>query len=126
MNTFDCELYNSVINIESIFMLLKKLICGFLFIILFSGCAQNAALLAPAYTFASTGNAYQAGLSFGSNKVVKNLTGKTTVQNIKNIVSESDTKDKINKANEINQEKFFALVKNRIENTRKVINLSNQ
>ena len=47
------------------------------------------------------------------------------MQNIKNIVSESDTKDKINKANEIDQEKFFALVKNRIENTRKVINLSN-
>tara|TARA_B100000787_G_scaffold169704_1_gene161860 strand:- start:1344 stop:1574 length:231 start_codon:yes stop_codon:yes gene_type:complete len=70
-------------------MILKKIVIGFFLITLFSGCAQNVGLLAPAYTFANTGSVYHAGLSYGSNKVVKSLTGRTTAENIQSFVSEN-------------------------------------
>ena len=47
---------------------------------------QSTALLAPAYTMASTGNIYHAGLSYGSNQAIKNITGKTPTENIKSLV----------------------------------------
>ena len=50
---------------------------------LISGCAQNASLLGPAYTLVSTGNVYQAGLTYGGNEIVTKTTGKSTTQNIK-------------------------------------------
>jgi len=51
-------------------MILKKTFIGIFLLGMLSGCAQNAALLGPAYTFGSTGNIYQAGLTFGSNKAI--------------------------------------------------------
>ena len=64
-------------------MILKKIIITIFFVCLLSGCAQNAALLGPAYTLANTGNIYQAGLTYSSDLVVTKATGKTTSQNLR-------------------------------------------
>ena len=67
-------------------MILKKLIISLSFLCILNGCAQNVALLGPAITGASTGSIYQAGLSYGSNHLVKEITGKTTTENIKSLI----------------------------------------
>jgi len=91
-------------------MILKKIITGLLLIFFLNGCMQSTALLGPVYTLTSTGNIYQAGLSYGSNRAVKSL-----VDNEKIKVEEKES-----------QEEFFALVKSRIEKTSKIIKLANQ
>ena len=48
-------------------------------------CSKYCAL-GPMYTFGTTGNVYQAGLSYGSEKAITSLTGKSTGQNIKEML----------------------------------------
>jgi hypothetical protein len=74
-------------------MIVKKITIGILSIGLLSGCAQNAALLGPAYTLATTGNAYHAGFTFATNEVITKTTGKSAAQNFKEIITikEKDT-----------------------------------
>tara|TARA_B110000261_G_C12746951_1_gene222882 strand:+ start:98 stop:409 length:312 start_codon:yes stop_codon:yes gene_type:complete len=103
-------------------MILKKIIAGLFLLFFLNGCVQSAALLGPAYTLASTGNIYQASFSYGSNHAVKKITGKSTIENIKNLID--NKKSKIDE--EQNYNEFFALVKNRIEKTSKIINSANQ
>ena len=103
-------------------MILKKIIAGLFLLLFLNGCVQSAALLGPAYTMASTGNIYQAGLTYGSNQAVKEITGKYPTENIQSLVD--NKKKKIEE--EKKQEEFFALVKSRIEKTSKIIQLANQ
>ena len=91
----------------------KKTIIGIFFLAFLNGCAQNAALLGPVYTLATSGNIYQAGLSYGSNHAVTKITGKTTTENIKKIL-EADEEDS----------EFEKLVKKQIIETRKKLNLT--
>ena len=91
----------------------KKIIIGIFFLSFLNGCAQNAALLGPVYTLATSGNIYQAGLSYGSNHAVTKITGKTTTENIKKIL-EADEEDS----------EFEKLVKKQIIETRKKLNLT--
>ena len=93
-------------------MKIKKIILGIFFTAFLNGCAQNAALLGPIYTLSSTGSIYQAGASYGSNKVITSLTGKSTAENIKElIIIEKDDSE------------FEKLVKRQIKDTRKKLNL---
>tara|TARA_B110000967_G_C18718404_1_gene476348 strand:- start:264 stop:554 length:291 start_codon:yes stop_codon:yes gene_type:complete len=96
-------------------MILKKLIVGIFLLFVLNGCVQNTAFLGPAYTFATSGSVYQAGLSYGSDKAVMKVTGKSTGENIKEmlVVKEKDSE-------------FQKLVKKRIKETRKKLNLPNQ
>ncbi|MDA9222439.1 hypothetical protein N9O89_01275 [Candidatus Pelagibacter sp.] len=103
-------------------MILKKIIAGLFLLCFLNGCAQSTALLGPAYTLASNGNVFQAGLSYGSDQAVKKVTGKTTTENIKSLI---DNK-KIKLEEEERNEEFFSLVKSRIEKTSKIIQLANQ
>ena len=103
-------------------MILKKIIAGLFLLFFLNGCVQSTALLGPAYTLSSTGNIYQAGLSYGSNQAVKKITGKSPTENIQSLV---DTK-KIKIEEKEKQDEFFALVKSRIEKTSKIIQLANQ
>ena len=50
------------------------LLVSFVFL---SGCFQAIAYLGPAITGASTGKIYQAGLSYGTNMIMEQATGKT-------------------------------------------------
>ena len=103
-------------------MILNKIIAGLFLLFFLNGCVQSAALLGPAYTLASSGNIYQAGLTYGSNKAVKEITGKSPTENIQSLLD--NKKKKIEE--EKKQEEFFALVKSRIEKTSKIIQLANQ
>ena len=103
-------------------MILNKIIAGLFLLFFLNSCVQSAALLGPAYTLASSGNIYQAGLSYGSNQAVKKITGKSPTENIQSLVN--NKKKKIEE--EEKQEEFFALVKSRIEKTSKIIQLANQ
>ena len=96
-------------------MILKKITIALLLLSFLSGCAQNAALLAPAYTLASSGNVYQASFTYGSNEVITRVTGKSAAQNFKEALApnQGDTD-------------FQKLVKRNIAETRKKLNLSNQ
>ena len=103
-------------------MILNKIIAGLFLLFFLNGCVQSTALLGPAYTMASTGNIYQAGLSYGSNQAVKNITGKTPAENIKSLVDNKMIKIEEKEK----QDEFFVLVKSRIEKTSKIIKLANQ
>ena len=92
----------------------KKILLSLIFLTLLNGCAQNSAFLGPAITFASSGNAYQAGFSYGSDKAITKITGKSSGQNIKEILKHKK-KDS----------EFEKLVKKRIEETRKKLNIVN-
>ena len=92
-----------------------KIIIGLFLVCFLSGCAQNAALIGPAYTLATSGNVYHAGLTYGGNEVISRTTGKSATQNFKDIITPKpeDTD-------------FQKLVKKNIEETRKKLNFSNQ
>ena len=103
-------------------MILKKIFAGLFLLFFLNGCVQSTALLGPAYTLVSSGNIYRAGLSYGSNQAVKEITGKSPTENIKSFVEDK----KLKVEEEESQEEFFALVKSRIEKTSKIIQLANQ
>ena len=100
-------------------MILKKLIPWIFLISLLNGCAQNVALLGPALTIGTTGNVMQAGFQIGTNQIVKNETGKDTFTYISDAVEEDKKKKNFNK-------NFTELLENRIKETRKKLNTSNQ
>ena len=102
-------------------MISNNTIAGLFLLLLLNGCVQTTALLGPIYTLASTGNIYQASLSYGSNHAVEKITGKSPTENVQSLV---DNKKKIEEKEK--QEEFFALVKSRIEKTSKIIQLANQ
>ena len=90
----------------------KKIIWLFFFGFL-ANCTSPSAMLTPVYTFSSTGNVYQAGLSYGSNKFIEKITGKTMVENLRDIkLSEED--ENIQKKT-LESEDFYFLVKNKVE-----------
>ena len=97
-------------------MIVKKIITGLFLLTLLNSCAQNIAVLGPAYTLVSTGNVYQAGLTFGSDQAITHLTGKSTSENVKQLLT-SNEQDK--------DTEFFKLVKKNIEQTRKKLNFTN-
>jgi hypothetical protein len=103
-------------------MNLNKMITGLFLLFFLNGCIQSAALLGPAYTLASSGSIYQTGLSYGSNQAVKKITGKSPTENIQSLVNNK----KLKVDEKESEEKFFVLIKSRIEKTSKIIHLANQ
>ena len=96
-------------------MTFKKILIGIFLIGFLSGCAQNVALLGPAYTLSTSGNVYHAGLTYGTNEIIAKTTGKSVAQNFKEalIPKKEDTE-------------FEKLVKRNIEETRRRLKLSSQ
>ena len=76
---------------------------------------QTTAFLGPAVTVASTGNIYQAGLSYGSGKAVSSLTGKTPYENIIEILKPKE-----------NENKIISSAKKKIKKVSKIEDLSTQ
>ena len=70
---------------------MKKIFLLLCFVFL-SGCFQSIALLGPAMTGASTGKIYQAGLSYGTNVIMLQATGKTTTEHMLDILNSNETK----------------------------------
>ena len=104
-------------------MLNKKNICGFLLLILLGACSAPTAMLGPAYSLTS-GNIYQAGFSFGSDKAIAKYTGKSTIENLKDL-SEISKKDENIQKITLESDDFHILVKNNFEKTKKLLKTSN-
>ena len=92
---------------------MKKIIFFIFSLITLSGCVQSTTMLAPALAGFTSGNAYQAGLSYGTNLTIKEKTGKTASEHI------VDYKTK--KTMEINLKN---LIKEHIKLTKKKISLN--
>ena len=91
-----------------------KIIKVFLYIAIgsiLSGCAQSTAMLGPAITLASTGNLSQAGITFVTNKAVKEETGMDTVTFVSKKIEEKQSETKIRRD-------FKKLVETNFEKTR--------
>ena len=104
-------------------MILKKIIISVFAMCFLTGCLQNTAFLGPAVTVASTGNVYQAGLSYGSSQAIKKMTGKTPTENVKSFLDSNNTT--VKEEEEVHDE-FFVLVKDKIEKKSNILNLANQ
>ena len=65
------------------------LLVSFVFL---SGCFQAIAYLGPAIGGASTGKIYQAALSYGTNAMMLQATGKTTTEHMFDILNSKEEK----------------------------------
>ena len=100
----------------------------FLYLVLgffLTGCFQTTAMIGPAITLASTGNMSQAGITFLTNKAIKDETGMNTLEFVSNKIDESKNKKKVDDNFNINDD-FIILVKNNFDKTRKIILTQNQ
>ena len=103
-------------------MIQKKIVFGLFTLSFLAGCASPTAMLGPAYTLNSTGNVLQAGLSYGSNEMITMYTGKTPIENVKEIASNQNNIQK----QTLESEDFYILVKNKIDKTGAILKKSNQ
>ena len=87
--------------------------------IILSGCAQSTAMLGPAITLASTGNASQAGIAFITNKAVQKETGMNTVSFVSQKFEPKNSKTKLKR-------EFKKLVETNFEKTREKLILQDQ
>ena len=107
-------------------MINKELILGLFLFSMLGACTSPTAMLGPAYTFTSTGNIAQAGLSFGSNTLITSYTGKSPIENLEDITSKNLSIKKNIQKQTLQSEDFYQLVKSKIEMTKGKIKLSNQ
>ena len=106
-------------------MINKKLVFGLSMVIFLGACTTPTAMLGPVYTLSSTGNTFQAGLSYGTNELITNYTGKTPIENLQTISSKNNTTGNIQKRT-LESDDFYFLVKNKIEKTSSILKISNQ
>ena len=103
----------------------KKIILGLIIFGFLNACSSPTAMLGPAYTLTSTGSGIQAGLNYGTNQLVTMYTGKTPMENLQEI-SSNNIESENNQKKTLESEDFFHLVKNKLEKTSKILQLSNQ
>ena len=72
IKTFNSTLSCNAKSIIFSIVMSKKTILIVIFFSFLNGCVQNTAMLGPAFTYSSSGNAFQTGLSYGSNQIIKN------------------------------------------------------
>jgi len=70
---------------------MKKILLLLVSFVFLSGCFQSIALLGPAIGGASTGKVYQAALSYGTNVIMLQATGKTTTEHMLDILNSNET-----------------------------------
>ncbi len=135
-----------------LFMWKKNIILYLVLSLFLTGCLQTTAMIGPAITLASTGNISQAGMTFFTNKAIKNKTGMNTLEFVSNKIDEGKKiKNKAIKdetgintlelvSNKIDEGKnkkqvddnfninnnFIILVKNNFDKARKIILMQNQ
>tara|TARA_B100000686_G_C16290129_1_gene713239 strand:- start:309 stop:665 length:357 start_codon:yes stop_codon:yes gene_type:complete len=64
----------------------KKIIISLFGLFFLSGCIESTALLGPAITAGTSGNIYQASLSYGTNQVIIKTTGKSPIEHVANFL----------------------------------------
>ena len=63
-------------------MKIKKLSILFVSFITLNGCVEATAFLGPAITVGTSGNVYQAGISYATNNIIYHATGKSTIEHV--------------------------------------------
>jgi len=104
-------------------MINKKLIFGFIIVSFLGGCTSPTAMIGPAYTLSSSGNVLQAGLNYGSNQMITKYTGKTPIENLKEVKDLKIKQTKNIEKETLESEDFYILVKNKIEKTNGILKL---
>ena len=107
-------------------MVNKKILFCLILLNFLGACTTPTAMLAPVYTLSTSGNIYQAGISYGSNEVITIYTGKTPIENLKEISKTDTEKEKNIQTKTLESEEFYFLVKNKIKKTNSVIDFFNQ
>ena len=69
---------------------MKKILLLLVCFVFLSGCFQSIAMLGPVIGGASTGKIYQAGLSYGTNVIMLQATGKTTSEHMMDILNSKE------------------------------------
>ena len=92
---------------------MKKKCFLLLSLFLLSNCMQSTAMLGPAVTVATSGNIYQAGLSYGTNLTIKETTGKSASEHLTNHSSKKTMEKNLKN-----------LLQKHIQSTRKKISLN--
>ena len=96
----------------------KYLLYAFLLITL-NGCLQSSvSFIGPAYTVASTGNIYQAGLSITVNQTLLHTTGENTFEYANRIIKDLENykEKKLNKSNLLKSKDHHNLRLNEVKN----------
>ena len=100
-------------------MEIKKILTWIIVGIILTGCAQSTAMIGPALTLASTGNASQAGLTFFGNKAIEKETGMDTVSYVSNKIEQQNSRTKLKR-------EFKNLVETNFVKTRKKLVLQDK
>ena len=58
-----------------------------------NGCIETTAFLGPAISVGTTGNVYQASLSYSTNRIINSATGKTPIEHVTNFFDPNDDFD---------------------------------
>jgi len=93
---------------------MKKIIFFIAMGVFLNSCAQYSTFLGPTYTIATTGNIYQAGLSYHSGTLIKKKIGKNTFDDASILI------EKKNKQINLDED-LIALIETSIKETRKKI-----
>ena len=99
--------------------MIRKLSLYVILLIALNGCIQTtASFIGPAYTVASTGNVYQAGLSVTINQALVHTTGEDAIEHVTKILDNLDKKkeNKKNLQTQNNHQAFVNSVKSAIRN----------
>ena len=85
-------------------------------------CTSPTAMLGPVYTFSSTNSVLHTGITYGSNEMITAYTGKTPIENVKEVtLSEKNIQKQT-----LESEDFYILVKNKLKQTGEILKKSNQ
>ena len=108
-----------------LFMRKQNIILYLILYIFLTGCLQTTAMIGPAITLTSTGNISQAGMTFFTNKAIKDETGMNTLDFASKEIDEGKNKKEVDDNFNINNN-FIILVKNNFDKARKIILMQNQ
>ena len=74
-------------------MKVKKLIFLLFSLTTLNGCIETTAFLGPAISVGTTGNVYQASLSYSTNRIIHSATEKTPIEHVTNFFDPNDEFD---------------------------------
>jgi hypothetical protein len=90
-------------------------------LLFFNGCVQNASLLGPIYTIGTTGNALQAGASFGTSQAIKKIRSQAKSQKINFSLKKNKLKNDLKE----NSDEFFSTIKKHVKKSNRIATLVN-
>ena len=100
---------------------IMKIVLVISVLLFFNGCVQNASLLGPIYTIGTTGNALQAGASFGTSQAIKKIRSQAKSQKINFSLKKNKLKNDLKE----NSDEFFNTIKKHVKKSNRIATLVN-